>query len=77
MEFFPQERLTLAFGGSPVNAVEDLDESVLGWAGRLREETLGDEKYTFIEDARDAKSCTVLIRGPNKHTIEQIKGGDD
>ena len=28
------ERLTLAFGGSPVNSVEDLDEEVLGWAGR-------------------------------------------
>ena len=27
------ERLTLAFGGSPVNSVEDLDEEVLGWAG--------------------------------------------
>lgn len=67
------ERLTLACGGVPVNAVEDLDISVLGWAGRIREETLGDDKFTFVEDARDGKSCTILIRGPNKHTIEQIK----
>ena len=67
------ERLTLACGGSPVNAVEDLEPDVLGWAGKVREESLGDEKYTFVEDAKLGKSCTILIRGPNKHTIEQIK----
>jgi len=67
------ERLTLACGGSPVNSVEDLEADVLGWAGRVHEETLGDEKYTFVEDTRVGKSCTILIKGPNKHTIEQIK----
>jgi T-complex protein 1 subunit zeta len=67
------ERLTLACGGSPVNSVEDLEPDVLGWAGKLREESLGEEKYTFIEDARVGRSCTILIRGPNKHTIDQIK----
>merc|ERR1711907_374720 len=34
------ERLTLACGGSPVNSVEDLDESVLGWAGKVYERSL-------------------------------------
>jgi T-complex protein 1 subunit zeta len=67
------ERLTLSCGGIPVNAVEDLELGVLGWAGRIREETLGDDKFTFVEDAREGKSCTILIRGPNKHTIDQIK----
>lgn len=67
------ERLTLACGGSPVNSVDDLDVDMLGWAGRLREETLGEDKFTFIEDVREGKSCTILIRGPNKHTIDQIK----
>ena len=67
------ERLTLACGGSPVNSVEDLEADMLGWAGKIREETLGEDKFTFIEDARMGKSCTILIRGPNKHTIDQIK----
>mmetsp|Transcript_9048 Transcript_9048/g.8074 ORF Transcript_9048/g.8074 Transcript_9048/m.8074 type:complete len:543 (-) Transcript_9048:55-1683(-) len=67
------ERLTLACGGEAVNSVDDLDVSVLGFAGRLREETLGEEKYTFVEDVKIGKSCTILIRGPNKHTIEQLK----
>lgn len=67
------ERLTLACGGSPVNSFDDLDESSLGWAGSIHEETLGEEKYTFVEDVKEGKSCTILIRGPNKHTIEQLK----
>lgn len=67
------ERLTLACGGSPVNSVEDLEPELLGWCGKIYEETLGEEKYTFVEDAKLGKSCTLLIRGPNKHTIEQIK----
>lgn len=67
------ERLTLACGGSPVNAVEDLEEDCLGWAGKIHEETLGDDKYTFVENTVGGKSCTILLRGPNKHTIEQIK----
>ncbi len=67
------ERLTLACGGTAVNSVEDLDVDVLGWAGKLREETLGEEKFTFIENVKLGKSCTILLRGPNKHTIDQIK----
>ena len=67
------ERLTLACGGSPVNSFDDLDPSMLGWAGKIYEETLGEDKFTFIEEAKIGKSCTLLIRGPNKHTIDQIK----
>lgn len=33
----------------------------------------GEEKYTFIEECKDPKSVTLLIKGPNKHTITQIK----
>ena len=67
------ERLTLACGGSPVNSVDDLEPDVLGWAGEMHEEVLGEEKYTFVENPRIGRSCTILIRGPNKHTIDQIK----
>lgn len=67
------ERLTLACGGVPVNSFDDLEVDVLGWAGSVREEELGDDRFTFVEDVKVAKSCTILIRGPNKHSIDQIK----
>uniref|UniRef100_A0A7S2WV07 T-complex protein 1 subunit zeta n=1 Tax=Rhizochromulina marina TaxID=1034831 RepID=A0A7S2WV07_9STRA len=67
------ERLTLACGGEAVNSEIDLTPDILGYAGKVFDETLGDEKFTFIEDCKNAKSCTILVRGPNSHTIEQIK----
>ncbi|KAF7506019.1 T-complex protein 1 subunit zeta [Endocarpon pusillum] len=66
------ERLQLVCGGSAQNSVDDLDPSVLGWAGLVYEHTLGEEKYTFIEEVKDPKSVTLLIKGPNQHTITQL-----
>jgi T-complex protein 1 subunit zeta len=67
------ERLTLACGGSPVNTLDELDASVLGRADLVYEHTLGEEKYTFVEGVHNPFSCTLLVKGPNKHTISQIQ----
>uniref|UniRef100_A0A0D9ZU70 T-complex protein 1 subunit zeta n=2 Tax=Oryza TaxID=4527 RepID=A0A0D9ZU70_9ORYZ len=67
------ERLVLACGGEAVDSVDDLTEDCLGWAGLVYEHTLGEEKYTFIENVKNPRSCTILIKGPNDHTIAQIK----
>uniref|UniRef100_A0A8C6DLL1 Chaperonin containing TCP1 subunit 6B n=1 Tax=Moschus moschiferus TaxID=68415 RepID=A0A8C6DLL1_MOSMO len=67
------ERLCLACGGVAVNSVEDLSVDCLGHAGLVYEYTLGEEKYTFIEDCINPRSVTLLVKGPNKHTLTQIK----
>ncbi|CRK35793.1 hypothetical protein BN1708_006807 [Verticillium longisporum] len=66
------ERLQLVCGGIAQNSVDDLTPDVLGWAGLVYEQQLGEEKYTFIEEVKDPKSVTLLIKGPNAHTITQI-----
>ncbi|RVW44853.1 T-complex protein 1 subunit zeta 1 [Vitis vinifera] len=67
------ERLVLACGGEAVNSVDDLTPDCLGWAGLVYEHILGEEKYTFVENVKNPHSCTILIKGPNDHTIAQIK----
>ncbi|KAG8122830.1 hypothetical protein E2320_018341 [Naja naja] len=67
------ERLTLACGGVAMNSVDDLSIDCLGHAGLVYEYTLGEEKYTFIEKCENPRSVTLLIKGPNKHTLTQIK----
>eukprot|EP01026_Neomeris_dumetosa_P069963 TRINITY_DN69468_c0_g1_i4.p1 TRINITY_DN69468_c0_g1~~TRINITY_DN69468_c0_g1_i4.p1 ORF type:complete len:556 (-),score=65.64 TRINITY_DN69468_c0_g1_i4:180-1847(-) len=67
------ERLALACGGYAINSVEELTPDCLGWAGSVYEHTLNEEKFTFIEDVKEPRSCTILIKGPNDHTIAQIK----
>jgi len=66
------ERMTLACGGSPIHSLEDLDPSQLGYAGKVMEATIGEEKFTFVEECKVPKSCTILLQGPNNHTIAQI-----
>ncbi|XWS75448.1 hypothetical protein CRYUN_Cryun01aG0088700 [Craigia yunnanensis] len=67
------ERLVLACGGEAVNSVDDLTPYCLGWAGLVYEHVLGEDKYTFVENVKNPHSCTILIKGPNDHTIAQIK----
>jgi T-complex protein 1 subunit zeta len=67
------ERLTKACGGEAVNSAENLTADVLGFAQKVWEQTLGDEKYTFVEGCPMGRSCTLLVKGQNDHTIAQIK----
>ncbi|KAG5439734.1 hypothetical protein PCANB_000016 [Pneumocystis canis] len=67
------ERLQLICGGVAQNSVDDLSLDILGWAGLVYEQILGEEKYTFVEEVKDPKSVTILIKGSNAHTITQIQ----
>lgn len=67
------ERLSLACGGAAMNSLDDLDESCLGYAGLVYEHVLGETKFTFVEQCRSPQSVTILMKGPNKHTLMQIK----
>ncbi|KAL4689229.1 hypothetical protein H8957_017289, partial [Semnopithecus entellus] len=67
------ERLSLACGGMAVNSFEDHTVDCLGHAGLVYEYTLDEEKFTFIEECVNPHSVTLLVRGPNKHTLTQIK----
>lgn len=52
--------------------MDDLSPDILGWAGLVYEQTLGEEKYTFVEEVREPKSVTLLIKGPNAYIMTQI-----
>ena len=67
------ERLVLSCGGVCINSPEELSPEVLGHAGKVYEHVLGEEKYTFVEDVANPQSCTILLKGPNDHTIAQLK----
>ncbi|KAL7987074.1 hypothetical protein Chor_005993 [Crotalus horridus] len=39
----------------------------------MERSVFGEEKFTFIEKCENPRSVTLLIKGPNKHTLTQIK----
>merc|ERR1712100_38149 len=65
--------ITLACGGVALNCLDGVTPDMLGYAGKVYEQTLGEDKFTYIEGCRNPHSCTILIKGPNEHTIAQIK----
>jgi T-complex protein 1 subunit zeta len=67
------ERLALACGGIAMNSFDDIKEEHLGYAGLVYEHVLGETKYTFVENVKNPQSVTILMKGPNKHTLAQIK----
>ena len=67
------ERLTLACGGNALNSVDELKPEDLGFADHVYEHVLGDDKFTFVEGVKNPHSCTLLVKGPNDHTIAQVK----
>lgn len=67
------ERLAKSVGGYSVNSLVDIDADCLGRCKSVTEHTLGEDKFTFVEGCKNAVSCTILITGPNDHTIRQIK----
>lgn len=66
------ERLQFCCGGTAQNSVDDLVPSVLGYAGLVYEQMVGEEKFTFVEQVQNPRSVTILIKGPNNHTLTQI-----
>ena len=56
-----------------MNSFENMTKDCLGWAGKVYEQVLGEDKYTFVEDPKNPRSCTICVKGPNQHTIAQIK----
>ena len=67
------ERLTLACGGKAVNSIEDITVEDLGFAETVYQQDLGEDKYTFVEGCKNPRSCTILVKGQNDHTIAQMK----
>jgi T-complex protein 1 subunit zeta len=66
------ERLKLFFGGYCINSIEELSSDCLGFAGMVHEETLDDEKYTFVEDAECQHAVSILVRGPTDYAMNRI-----
>jgi len=67
------ERLTLACGGNALNSIEDICEDDLGYAEKVWEEELGEDRYTFIVGCKNPRSCTILLKGPADYTIAILK----
>lgn len=67
------EKLGRATGATVVSNIEDLSLDDLGLAGSVAEKKISGEAMLFVEDCKDPKSVTLLIRGSTQHVVDEIE----
>lgn len=67
------DKLARATGGKVVTTVEDLTSADLGKAGLIEERKIGDDKMTFVEDCKDPKAVSLLVRGGTEHVVDEVE----
>ncbi|CAH1408304.1 unnamed protein product [Nezara viridula] len=67
-------RISRATGATLMSRIEEISEQHLGTrAGRFEVILIGDEYFSFINDCKDTKACTIVLRGPSKDIIHEVE----
>ena len=66
------DALSRATGAKTVSNIEDLNATDLGTAD-VEEQNVGNENMTFVENCKNPKAVTLLIRGSTEHVIDEVK----
>ncbi|OYT66237.1 thermosome subunit [Candidatus Bathyarchaeota archaeon ex4484_205] len=67
------EKLSKATGARIVTRVDDLSSDDLGYAGLVEERKVGEDKWVFIEECKNPKSVTILIRGGTEKIVDEAE----
>ena len=63
--------LEKAVGASITNDLDNITEKHLGFAGKVYEKFVGDDKMVFVEGCRNPKSVTILLRANSKRMLDE------
>merc|ERR1711962_1719322 len=67
-------RVARACGATIVNRTDEITEDDIGTgAGLFEARKIGDEYFTFIEQCKDPKACTILLRGASKDILNEVE----
>ena len=67
-------RVARAVGATIVNRPDEIQESDIGTnCGLFEVRKIGDEYFAYLEECKDAKACTVLLRGGSKDVLNEIE----
>merc|ERR1719414_901323 len=67
-------RVARACGATIVNRTEEITDADIGTGcGLFEVRKIGDEYFTFIENCKDPKACTILLRGASKDILNEVE----
>jgi thermosome len=67
------EKLAKATGAKIVASVKDLSKDSLGEAKVVEETKIGDDKLTYVRDAKNPMAVTVVVRGGTEHVVDEAE----
>ncbi len=67
------DALARATGASIINNVNDLTAEDLGYAGIVEERRVAGDQMIFVEECKQPKAVTILIRGGTEHVIDEVE----
>jgi thermosome len=66
-------RLEKATGGQLVTNIDDLTADELGEAGVVYEKKIFDDILIFVEECKDPKAISIILRGSTRHVAEEVE----
>ncbi len=67
------EKLAKATGAKIVASVKELSSSSLGEAKVIEESKIGDDKLTYVRDAKNPMAVTIVLRGGTEHVVDEAE----
>ncbi len=67
------EKLSKATGARIVTNIKDLTEKDLGYAKLVEEKKVAGEAMIFVQECKDPKAVSILIRGGTEHVVEEVE----
>ena len=67
------EKLSRATGAKIISSLKELDSSDLGKACIVEEKKIGTKTMTFVNECSNAKAISVIIRGGEKHVLDEAE----
>src|SRR5579875_997031 len=66
-------RLAKSTGGRIVTNLDDLTSNDLGYAALVEERKIEEDKWVFVEGAKNPKAVTILIRGGSQRVVDEAE----
>jgi thermosome len=71
------QKLARATGGSVVSSISDITEDDLGHAGAVEERVVSGDEMIFVEDCKNPKSVSLILRGGTEHVVDEVERAID
>ncbi len=67
------DMLAKATGANVISNINDLTKEDLGYAGLVEERKISGDMMVFVEDCKQPKAVTILLRGGTEHVVDEFE----